>query len=360
MTPAAAVGDWRPHRRAGGVGHALSTGWSFGGTRSTAFRRSRVAGRGGRRGSAPSPAARPGGRAGRGLLTPGTDAAGDAEHAAARAAWLPGGRAGRPHGAAEAGLPQNPRGLEKVDVIVAVRRRRHRPAGAARLPGVPGLWRLRAGNVAGHLRRAAGVESRQPPRTCLAACRVLLGEEYRPPPAPLAWAAMVLRSGSMSLVKPAYAGPLTPGIGLGAVVSARRWRGGRRPALAAIAERPDAFALQEAVPVSTTPAWNADALDGVAPWSRSTRPPGARAFVGPKPLEPAVRGDARRLGRVSGDATSRLTSMRRGGGGEGRVGSGATAAEPATQAPAEPAAGRRLDPRGRRRFPAATPVVRGS
>ena len=125
------------------------------------------------------------------LLTPGTDAAGHAEHA-----WL----------ARSLGFPlvepadltvrrkqvflKTLGGLEKVDVIV--RRCPDADTDPLELPGsrgVPGLLQaLRAGNVAVTNAPGSGlVESPGLSPYLPAACRFLLGEEIRLPPAPLAW-----------------------------------------------------------------------------------------------------------------------------------------------------------------------------
>ena len=164
-------------------------------------------------------------------------------------------------------------------------------------------------------------------------------------------------------MKPAYAGPLTPGIGPGAAVFGTTvGEEADGPLRAAIAERPDAFAFQEAVPLSTTPAWNADAPDGVGA-AVALRPARLvlRAFVAAKASGAggyAVMPGG--LGRVSGDATSRLTSMRRGGGAKDVWVVAPPAAEPATQAPADAAAGPPGSiPADRADFRPPTPAVRG-
>ncbi|BAM04665.1 circularly permuted type 2 ATP-grasp protein [Phycisphaera mikurensis] len=311
----------------GGVGHALEHRVVVSRTLPTAFRRSRPAGLGdwfeAVRAYAQSLApASPAGEPRVVLLTPGPEAVGHAEHAyLARSLGFtlvePDDLTVRRREVFLKTLA----GLQKVDVIV-----RRLPdcdcdpleLGPARGPGVPGLLEAqRAGSVAVTNAPGSGlVESPGLGGYLPAACRFLLGEEILLPPAATRWCGAGGGTGddaaggtlARSVVKPAYAGPLTPGIGPSAAVFGTTAGDQAGSALReAIAERPGAFAVQEAVTLSTTPVWTPES-PGLVPRRLVIRAFVAATAGGGWSAMPGG------LGRVTGAADSRLTSMRRGGG----------------------------------------------
>ena len=324
----------------GGVGHALEHRTVVSRTLPAAFRRSRVRGLGAwfdavrAHAEALSPR---GGQPRVVLLTPGPAAAGHAEHAyLARGLGFTLVEPADLTVRRKAVYLKTLGGLERVDVVV----RRTTDADTDPLEfggagggagagtgggggGVPGLLQAqRAGAVAVTNAPGSGlVESPGLLAYLPGACRLLLNEGLLLPATPTAWAAEGPLPADLSdaVVKPAHAGPLTPGVGPGAAVFGAGL--GEREAArlrAAAAERPDAFVAQRSVPLSTTPAWGGGA--GSGPGDRSA--PGAvrleprrlvlRAFTAAVAGGHAVMPGG--LGRVTPGAASRLTSMRRGGG----------------------------------------------
>ena len=120
-----------------------------------------------------------------------------------------------------------------------------------------------------------------------------------------------------AVVKPAHAGPRPRGAGGGqpggAVFGEALSPDEEARLRAEAAERPDAFAVQAAVPLSTTPAWaEGEAAElggavGLTPRRLVLRAYTAAVAGGGHAVMPGG------LGRVSPSASSRLTSMRRGG-----------------------------------------------
>lgn len=214
-------------------------------------------------------------------------------------------------------------GLERVDVVV--RRIRDEDCdpleieGGAPGGGVPGLLEAqRAGNVAVTNAPGSGlVETPALAAFLPAACRFFFKEDLLLPTAPASWGGDSSPPESLAdvVVKPAYAGPKTPGIGPGEAVFGTTLGADAGAALrAAIADRPDAFVFQDRLALSTTPSWR-DSPSDPAQGAGVVLTPGRlvlRTFVAATPdgLEAMPGG----LGRVSPTPNSWLTSMRRGGG----------------------------------------------
>lgn len=183
--------------------------------------------------------------------------------------------------------------------------------------GVPGLVQAAwAGNVA--IANALGTGLLETPGLMPfypGLCKTLLGEEEKLPSLATWWCGQpkemdyVIEHLDELVIKPAYPGAPARGLGgvnIDAIFGDRLSADQRTQIAELIRARPEAFAAQENVNISTTPVWRGGKLE--------PRHMILRAYVAATDDEPGYVVMPGGLTRVSNTADSRVTSMQRGGG----------------------------------------------
>lgn len=183
--------------------------------------------------------------------------------------------------------------------------------------GVPGLVQAAwAGNVA--VANALGTGLLETPGLMPfypGLCKSLLGEEEKLPSLATWWCGQpkemeyVIEHLDELVIKPAYLGAPARGLGgvnIDAIFGDRLTAVQREEIVELIRSRPEAFAAQESVDISTTPVWRDGKLE--------PRHMILRAYVAATDDEPGYVVMPGGLTRVSNTADSRVTSMQRGGG----------------------------------------------